>query len=157
MLQIRKSPQAKAFFRRSCIQVDIPPLELVLWIRTRWGSLYSFLERFLNLKAVCFIRSKLLYMYSPYLIGHQSIHPSLGRKRRCAEFVQPSVLCRLPAESKRLGTPREHQGRVEGELYWASFLLTVLLEFFRSRRPVKRPANVLKCPLPHCLANHSQL
>jgi hypothetical protein len=52
MLQIRKSPQARAFFRAMCTQVKIPQLELLLWIRTRWGSLYSFLARFMKLKAV---------------------------------------------------------------------------------------------------------
>ena len=51
-IQIRKSPQARAFFRASCAQVKIEPLELLLWIRTRWGSLFSFLERFIKLKSV---------------------------------------------------------------------------------------------------------
>jgi hypothetical protein len=27
------------FFRAICVQVNIKPLELLLWIRTRWGSL----------------------------------------------------------------------------------------------------------------------
>ncbi|KAG6806576.1 hypothetical protein H0H92_010774, partial [Tricholoma furcatifolium] len=43
--QIRASPQAKTFFKSSCGQVEIKPLELILWIRTRWGSLYKFLDR----------------------------------------------------------------------------------------------------------------
>jgi hypothetical protein len=53
--QICKSPQAWAFFRATCSQVGIAPLELLLWIRTRWGSLFKFLERFIQLKAVRFI------------------------------------------------------------------------------------------------------
>jgi hypothetical protein len=52
MLQIRKSLQARAFFCAMCTQVKIPQLELLLWICTRWGSLYSFLTRFMKLKAV---------------------------------------------------------------------------------------------------------
>jgi hypothetical protein len=40
------------FFRATCSQVKIKPLELLLWIRTRWGSLFTFLERFIQLKAV---------------------------------------------------------------------------------------------------------
>jgi hypothetical protein len=32
--QICKSPQARAFFRLSCSQVGIAPLELLSWIRT---------------------------------------------------------------------------------------------------------------------------
>ena len=58
MLQIRKSPQARAFFRATCAQVGTTPLELLLWIRTRWGSLYSFLERFITLKLVCLLSLK---------------------------------------------------------------------------------------------------
>ena len=52
-LQVRKSLQARAFFRATCVQLGIPPLELLLWIRTRWGSLFKFLERFLCLQVVC--------------------------------------------------------------------------------------------------------
>jgi hypothetical protein len=40
------------FFRAICVQVNIKPLELLLWIRTRWGSLFTFLERFILLQAV---------------------------------------------------------------------------------------------------------
>ncbi|EPS92638.1 hypothetical protein FOMPIDRAFT_1109610, partial [Fomitopsis schrenkii] len=32
--QIRKSPQAKAYFRTTCKEVDVPVLQLLLWIRT---------------------------------------------------------------------------------------------------------------------------
>ena len=51
-LQIRASPQAQAFFVKSCQQVEVPILQLILWIRTRWASLYTFLERLLILKKV---------------------------------------------------------------------------------------------------------
>jgi hypothetical protein len=51
-LEIHKSPQARSFFRATCSQVGITPLELLLWIRTCWGSLFKFLECFLLLKAV---------------------------------------------------------------------------------------------------------
>ncbi|KAH9972369.1 hypothetical protein BJV77DRAFT_1074894 [Russula vinacea] len=47
--QIRMSPQARTFFRSSCSQVRIKPLELLLWICTRWASLYKFLDRILML------------------------------------------------------------------------------------------------------------
>ena len=46
------SPQARAFFRAMCSQVGITLLELLLWIRTRWGSLFKFLNRFILLKVV---------------------------------------------------------------------------------------------------------
>ncbi|KAF8264610.1 hypothetical protein EI94DRAFT_1805593 [Lactarius quietus] len=48
--QICMSPQARAFFRVMCSQVGITPLELLLWIRTRWGSLYKFLDHYILLK-----------------------------------------------------------------------------------------------------------
>ncbi|KAK2461047.1 hypothetical protein APHAL10511_006936 [Amanita phalloides] len=52
--QIWTSAQARAFFQSSCIQVGLPPLELLLWVHTRWGSLYTFLDRILDnfMKAV---------------------------------------------------------------------------------------------------------
>ena len=40
------------FFKSSCAQVDIQPLELLLWVRTRWASLYKFLDRLLALRKV---------------------------------------------------------------------------------------------------------
>ena len=51
-VQIRKSPQARVFFKESCKQVGVQPLELLLWIRTWWGSLYKFLDRILQLRGV---------------------------------------------------------------------------------------------------------
>jgi hypothetical protein len=50
--QIRKSPQARAFFRRCCQEVGAPPLELLTWIRTRWASLFTFLDRMILLREV---------------------------------------------------------------------------------------------------------
>ena len=54
------SPQARAFFRAMCSQVSITLLELILWICTRWGSLFKFLDRFILLKAV---RSTFMYLF----------------------------------------------------------------------------------------------
>jgi hypothetical protein len=41
-------PDAHAFFKESCIQIDAPALELLLWIRTHWALLHVFLERILK-------------------------------------------------------------------------------------------------------------
>lgn len=46
------SPQARAFFRKTCTEVDVPDLQLLKWIRTRWASLFHFLDRILILKQV---------------------------------------------------------------------------------------------------------
>jgi len=48
--QIRKSPQAQAFFQNSCEEEDLPTLELLQWVRTRWASLFKCLERFIALR-----------------------------------------------------------------------------------------------------------
>ncbi|KAJ7465531.1 hypothetical protein FB451DRAFT_1179014 [Mycena latifolia] len=48
--QIRKSPQAQAFFAKTCSAVDVPVLQLLGWVRTRWASLYAFLDRILLLQ-----------------------------------------------------------------------------------------------------------
>ncbi|KAF7372957.1 hypothetical protein MSAN_00502900 [Mycena sanguinolenta] len=48
--QIRMSPQARTFFKKCCNQSDVPVLELLLWVRTRWVSLYKCLDRCLTLR-----------------------------------------------------------------------------------------------------------
>ncbi|KAJ6616169.1 hypothetical protein B0H10DRAFT_1949372 [Mycena sp. CBHHK59/15] len=48
--QIRMSPQARAFFKQCCVQVGVRELELLLWVRTRWASLYKCLDRALELR-----------------------------------------------------------------------------------------------------------
>ncbi|KAG1792926.1 ribonuclease H-like domain-containing protein [Suillus plorans] len=50
IVQIRKSPQARAFFRQSCAEVNVPVLELLQWVRTRWASLFTCLTRLLLLQ-----------------------------------------------------------------------------------------------------------
>lgn len=52
LFKIRASPQARAFFKKSCRQVEVPVIQLLLWIHTRWASLYAFLDRLLILKKV---------------------------------------------------------------------------------------------------------
>jgi hypothetical protein len=42
--QIRKSPQARVFFKKCCAEVDLPPLELLKWVQTCWASLFKMLE-----------------------------------------------------------------------------------------------------------------
>jgi hypothetical protein len=78
LLQIRKSPQARAFFRATCTHVKIDPLELLLWIRTRWGSLFSFLERFIKLRAVCLPSFSNLKPLSHFLTGRRPIYSPCG-------------------------------------------------------------------------------
>jgi hypothetical protein len=51
--KIRKSPQARAFFEKSCEEVDVPLLQLLYWVKTRWASLFNFLDRILILQHVC--------------------------------------------------------------------------------------------------------
>jgi len=51
-IQICKSPQARAFFTACCEEVEVPLLQLLLWVKTRWASLYNFLDRVLVLRKV---------------------------------------------------------------------------------------------------------
>ena len=48
--QIRKSPQARAYFKKCCQKSDDPELELMLWVRTQWASLFKALDRILLLQ-----------------------------------------------------------------------------------------------------------
>ena len=51
-MQIRKSPQARAFFKKCCTETGVTFMELLKWIRTRWASLFKMLERMLRLRKV---------------------------------------------------------------------------------------------------------
>lgn len=50
--QICKSLQAQAFFEKSCEEVNAPCLQLLYWVKTRWASLFTFLDRILILQQV---------------------------------------------------------------------------------------------------------
>jgi len=62
-MQIHKSPQARAFFATSCEDVEVPLLQLLLWVRTRWASLYQFLDRILVLQKVEVISPVVFYTF----------------------------------------------------------------------------------------------
>ena len=40
------------FFNKCCAEVDVPPCELLKWIRTRWASLFKMLEQVICLRKV---------------------------------------------------------------------------------------------------------
>ena len=42
---MRSSPQAKTFFATMCTEEGLTPLELIKWVRTRWGSMYDLINR----------------------------------------------------------------------------------------------------------------
>ena len=50
--QIQKSPQAHTFLKLCCREVNIPTLQLLMWIQTRWASLYNFMDRLITLRPV---------------------------------------------------------------------------------------------------------
>ena len=54
-LQIRASPQAKRYFGVICQEEGIKPLQLIKFVRTRWGSMYDLVERAIKNKAVCLL------------------------------------------------------------------------------------------------------
>ncbi|KAK7025717.1 HAT family dimerization domain-containing protein [Favolaschia claudopus] len=47
---IRASPQAQAFFKKMCVEADVPALQLLGWIRTRWALMFTFLDRLILLR-----------------------------------------------------------------------------------------------------------
>ncbi|KAK6971364.1 ribonuclease H-like domain-containing protein [Favolaschia claudopus] len=48
--QVRASPQAQAFFKKMCAESGTPVLQLLGWIRTRWASMFTFLDRLILLR-----------------------------------------------------------------------------------------------------------
>jgi hypothetical protein len=51
--QVRASPQARSYFHKLCKDENLPPLQLLKWIRTRWASLYDLINRLLDVRAAC--------------------------------------------------------------------------------------------------------
>ncbi|KAG2045526.1 hypothetical protein BDR06DRAFT_978148, partial [Suillus hirtellus] len=50
LVLIRASSQARAFFAQSCKQADVPTLELMQLVQTRWASMHSFITQMLLLQ-----------------------------------------------------------------------------------------------------------
>jgi len=38
---VRSSPQARTYFHKLCEEENLPPLQLLKWVRTCWASLYD--------------------------------------------------------------------------------------------------------------------
>ena len=51
--QVRASPQARAFFLKLCKDENLPELQLLKWVRTRWASLYDLINRVLDVRPAC--------------------------------------------------------------------------------------------------------
>jgi hypothetical protein len=53
--QLRMSSElTREYLIRMCILQDVKPIELLLWIQTRWGSLTHCLEAMLSVQKVCY-------------------------------------------------------------------------------------------------------
>lgn len=52
IFQIRASPQARTFFAKCCQEEAIAELELIKWVRTRWGSMHDLVDRLIECKKV---------------------------------------------------------------------------------------------------------
>ena len=60
--QLRMSSEGtREYLFRTCIMQNVKPIELLLWIRTRWGSLTHCLESTLLIQKVCYRLSFLLF------------------------------------------------------------------------------------------------
>ena len=78
IVQIRKSPQARTFFKRMCRESNIPEHDLVLFVRTRWASMFACLERALMLRSVCSY-TRMPISCTDTCTGHNAIHATCGR------------------------------------------------------------------------------
>ena len=53
--QLRMSSElVREYLFRTCVMQNVKPIELLLWIRTRWGSLTHCLEATLSVQKVCY-------------------------------------------------------------------------------------------------------
>ena len=78
IVQIRKSPQAHTFFKRMCCESNIPEHDLVLFVRTRWASMFACLEQVLMLRSVCSY-TRMPISCTDTCTGHNAIHATCGR------------------------------------------------------------------------------
>lgn len=62
LVQVRASPQAKVFFATMFHKEGLKPLELIKWIRTRWGSMYDLVDCILTNRAVCDANTSHLFL-----------------------------------------------------------------------------------------------
>jgi hypothetical protein len=51
--QVCASPQARTYFHKLCKDENLPPLQLLKWICTRWASLYDLITRLLDVCPTC--------------------------------------------------------------------------------------------------------
>jgi hypothetical protein len=61
IMQIRASPQARAFLKECCENVGAPQIQLIQWIRTRWSSMFNMIDRMIELRAVRSLLPQLYY------------------------------------------------------------------------------------------------
>lgn len=65
--QLRMSSElTREYLIRMCIMQNLKPIELLLWIRTRWGSLTHCLEATLFIQKVCIIYYSFLFFILRY-------------------------------------------------------------------------------------------
>jgi hypothetical protein len=92
--QLRMSSElTREYLFRMCIMQNVKPIELLLWIRTRWGSLTHCLESTLSVQKVCY--SFLVFsVYSEILICTRGYRQFLshGRFKRRSPISQRQVL-----------------------------------------------------------------
>ena len=51
--QVHSSLQACTYFHKLCQDKNLPPLQLLKWVRTRWALLYDLINRLLDVRAAC--------------------------------------------------------------------------------------------------------
>ena len=80
--QLRMSSEGtREYLFRMCIMQNIKPIELLLWIRTRWGSLTHCLESTLTVQKVYYSKSYYFLLYSEILMSIRGYRQFLSHGR----------------------------------------------------------------------------
>ena len=75
-LQVRLSPQARAFLSKQCGATNVPRLELLKWCRTRWSSMDNMIERLIELRPVGAIILLLMEPFNQPILCSRRSKPS---------------------------------------------------------------------------------
>ncbi|KAJ7477409.1 hypothetical protein FB451DRAFT_1396398 [Mycena latifolia] len=111
--QIRKSPQAQAYSAKTCKTLEIPTLQLIGWIRTRWASLYAFLDRILLLQTINSIfECSMTSVHYRRSFSNGSLTATLRRNRPSPEMFEALQILKSAYRNGHIGASEEARKRM---------------------------------------------
>ncbi|THG95518.1 hypothetical protein EW026_g6148 [Hermanssonia centrifuga] len=123
--QVRASPQAKSYFSKVCEEEGLKPLELIKWVRTRWGSMCNLIKRILD--------NKLAVMKFCLVADASKKVPKLRNKEYSDYMVTESEWQLLELIYEVLAEPREAQAAFSSETYSTVWRAIPTLECLQER------------------------